>query len=61
MVKQYIQSSVLRERLYAGLVGPYVDEFAKWHFEKGFKPISIEVDLRSLAAWAELVPKIVRV
>jgi hypothetical protein len=53
MVKKYVRSTVLQERLYSGLVAPHVDEFTKWHHDRGFKPITIECDLRSLAGWAD--------
>lgn len=53
MVKKYVRSTVLQDRLYGGLVAPHVDEFVKWHHERGFKPTTIECDLRSLAGWAD--------
>ena len=53
MIKSYLKSPVTRQRLYEGLAAPYVDEFADWMRSRGFKKITIEGDLRSLAGWTD--------
>ena len=53
MLETYIKSSVTRKRLREGLAAPYVVDFAGWLHSQGFKAITIEGRLRSLAAWTD--------
>lgn len=53
MVKKYVKSMVLQNRLSSSLLAPHINEFIIWQRNQGFKPITIECDLRSLVSWAD--------
>lgn len=53
MLRKYVQSTVLYERLKRSFLADRVDEFIIWQRDQGFKPITIEGDLRSLAGWSD--------
>jgi site-specific recombinase XerD len=40
-------------RLRSGPTAPYVDAFADWLCEQGYRPITIDTRLRSLAEWSD--------
>lgn len=53
MLENYIKSSVTQKRLREGLVAPHIEDFANWLHAQGFKALTIEGKLRSLAAWSD--------
>lgn len=53
MLKDHLKSPITRRRLRMGLVADHVDGFADWLHSHGYTAITIELRLRSLAAWAE--------
>lgn len=53
MLETHLKSPVTRRRLLAGPAAGHVDGFADWLHHQGFKPVSIDQILRSLAAWAD--------
>jgi integrase/recombinase XerD len=55
MLIDHLKTSITRDRLYAGLAGPYIDEFADWLHGQGFKPVVIKLKLTSLAGWTDWV------
>ena len=50
MLEKHLQTPVTIKRLRDGVAGPHIDEFAVWMHSKGFKPVVLELRLRSLAA-----------
>jgi integrase/recombinase XerD len=42
-------------RLRSGILAEQIDEYTDWQHSQGFKSITIECDLRSLAGWADWV------
>lgn len=53
MLEKHLQTPVTIRRLRGGVAGPYIDEFASWMHSKGFKPVVLELRLRSLAAFTD--------
>jgi len=53
MLKTHLRSSVTRERLRSGPAADHIDAFADWLHAKGFKPTTIDCQLRSLAGWTD--------
>lgn len=53
MLEDHLKSPVTRRRLRAGPTAGHVDGFADWLHHQGYKPVSVEQNLRSLAAWAD--------
>ena len=53
MLENYIKSSVTQKRLREGLFAPHIEGFANWLNIKGFKALTIEGSMRSLAGWAD--------
>ncbi len=53
MLEEHIQTPVTIKRLRDGVAAPYIDEFAVWMHSKGFKPVVLELRLRSLAAFTD--------
>ena len=53
MLEAHLRSAVTRERLHTGPAAPYVDAFAAWLQQQGYRPIGIEHALRSLAGWTD--------
>jgi site-specific recombinase XerD len=53
MLEKHVQRPVTIKRLRDGVAGPHIDDFAVWMHAKGFKPIVIELRLRSLAAFTD--------
>jgi integrase/recombinase XerD len=47
------EAPVTRQRLRAGPAAGHVDGFADWLHHQGYKPVSLDQILRSLAAWAD--------
>ena len=52
MLEDHLKSPVTRRRLRASLVAPHIDAFADWLHQRGYAPITTDLRLRSLAAWA---------
>ena len=53
MLERYLSSPVTRHRLQSGPAGEYVDRFAEWLGRRGYRPRTLEGQLRSLASWTE--------
>ena len=53
MLEQYLASPVTRQRLQSGPLADHVTGFAEWLHHHGYRPLSIEQRLRSLAGWSE--------
>lgn len=53
MLDNHLHSPVTRRRLRTSLASDHVDAFADWLHVGGYRPISIEGLLRSLAGWAD--------
>ncbi len=53
MLESHIQTPITIKRLRNGIAAPHIDEFASWMHSKGFKPVVIELRLRSFAAFAD--------
>ncbi len=53
MLEAHLHSPVTRHRLRTGPAAPYVDGFAAWLRQQGYRPIGIDHALRSLAGWTD--------
>lgn len=53
MLEVHLHSPITRQRLRTGPAAPYVDGFAAWLRQQGYRPIGIEHALRSLAGWTD--------
>jgi integrase/recombinase XerD len=53
MLETHLRSPVTRERLRAGPAADHVAAFADWLHSNGFKPTTIDCQLRSLAGWTD--------
>jgi integrase/recombinase XerD len=53
MLETHLHSPVTRRRLRTGLAGDHIDAFADWLQVHGYKPVSIDLLLRSLAGWTD--------
>lgn len=55
MLETHLNSPITQQRLRTGLIADYVEGFADWLYLHGYKPISINHSLRSLAGWADWI------
>jgi integrase/recombinase XerD len=53
MLETHLSSPVTQQRLRQGPAAAHIDAFADWLHLRGYKPISIEFLLRSLAGWTD--------
>ena len=53
MLKTHLKSPVTRRRLRAGPAADHIDGFADWLHRHGYRPITIDTLLRSLAGWTD--------
>ena len=53
MLERHLKSPVTRDRLRAGPSAAHVDDFADWLQRQGYRPITIDTMLRSLAGWTD--------
>jgi len=53
MLETHLNSPVTRRRLRTGPAADHIDAFADWLHFQGYRPISIETMLRSLAGWTD--------
>jgi hypothetical protein len=53
MLETHLKSVVTQRRLRTGPAAEHVDAFADWLHLNGYKPISIDLLLRSLAGWTD--------
>ena len=53
MLEHHVKSPVTRDRLRTGLAADHVDGFADWLHRRGYRPITIDALLRSLAGWTD--------
>ena len=53
MLEHHINSPVTRQRLCSGPAADHIDGFADWLHRLGYKPVSIDATLRSLAGWTD--------
>jgi hypothetical protein len=52
LLEDHVESPVTRRRLRDSIVAPHVDAFADWLRGRGYSRITVDLRLRSLAAWA---------
>ena len=53
MLEHHINSPVTRQRLCSGPAADHIDGFADWLHRLGYKPVTIDATLRSLAGWTD--------
>jgi integrase/recombinase XerD len=53
MLENHVKSAAMRKRLYAGVAGDHVDDFADWLHHHGYRPSTIDEMLRLLAGWTD--------
>ena len=53
MLETHLDSPVTRRRLRTGPAADHIDAFADWLHLHGYKPVSIDFLLRSLAGWTD--------
>lgn len=53
MLERHLQTPVTIKRLRDGVAGPHIDEYSSWMHSKGFKPVVLELRLRSLASFTD--------
>jgi site-specific recombinase XerD len=53
MLETHLKSSVTQRRLRAGPAADHIDGFADWLHRHGYRPITIDTLLRSLAGWTD--------
>ncbi len=53
MLEGHLKSPVTRQRLRSGPAGDHVDGFADWLHRQGYRPVTIDTTLRSLAGWTD--------
>ena len=53
MLEHHVKSPVTRDRLRTGLAADHIDGFADWLHRRGYRPITIDALLRSLAGWTD--------
>src|ERR1019366_7902848 len=53
MLETHLNSPVTRRRLRTGPAADHIDAFADWLHLNGYKPVSIDNRLTSLAAWTD--------
>lgn len=53
MLDTHLKSPVTRRRLRTGPAAQHVDAFADWLHQQGYRPVTIDLKLRRLAAWTD--------
>lgn len=53
MLEAHLKSAVTRRRLRAGPAADHIDGFADWLHRHGYRPVTIDTTLRSLAGWTD--------
>jgi integrase/recombinase XerD len=53
MLEGHLVSAVTRERLRSGPAADHIDRFADWLHRDGYRPTTIDANLRSLAGWTD--------
>lgn len=53
MLADHLKSAVTRERLRSGPAVDHIDDFADWMSRLGYRPVTIDTTLRSLASWTD--------
>jgi integrase/recombinase XerD len=53
MLDTHVKSPVTRHRLRSGPATRHVDAFAEWLHRQGYRPVTIDTTLRSLAGWTD--------
>ncbi len=53
MLDTHLKSPVTRRRLRSGPATQHVDAFAEWLHRQGYRPVTIDATLRSLAGWTD--------
>jgi len=53
MLDTHLKSPVTRHRLRSGPATQHVDAFAEWLHRQGYRPLTIDTTLRSLAGWTD--------
>src|SRR5215472_4875479 len=53
MLETHLKSPVTQHRLRSGPATQHVDAFAEWLHRQGYRPVTIDTTLRSLAGWTD--------
>lgn len=53
MLDTYLTSPITRQRLWSGPVAGHIDDFAAWLHRQGYRPVTLDTTLRSLAGWTD--------
>lgn len=53
MLEHHLNSPVTRQRLRSGPAADHIDGFADWLHRHGYRPVTIDTTLRSLAGWTD--------
>jgi integrase/recombinase XerD len=53
MLEHHLNSPVTRQRLRSGPAADHIESFADWLHRHGYRPVTIDTTLRSLAGWTD--------
>ena len=53
MLEHHLKSTVTQRRLRSGPAADHIDDFADWLHRHGYRPVTIDTTLRSLAGWTD--------
>jgi integrase/recombinase XerD len=53
MLEHHLKSAVTQQRLRSGPAADHIDDFADWLHRRGYRPVTIDTTLRSLAGWTD--------
>jgi site-specific recombinase XerD len=53
MLEHHLKSAVTQQRLRSGPAADHIDDFADWLHRHGYRPVTIDTTLRSLAGWTD--------
>src|SRR5215471_816601 len=53
MLETHLKSPVTQHRLRSGPATQHIDTFADWLHRQGYRPVTIDTTLRSLAGWTD--------
>ena len=53
MLEHHLKSAITQQRLRSGAAADHIDDFADWLHRHGYRPVTIDTMLRSLAGWTD--------
>ena len=53
MLDTHLTSPITRQRLRSGPAAGHIDDFAAWLHRQGYRPVTLDTTLRSLAGWTD--------